>query len=121
MKRRVYNYIRSRAFRNYLFSFVGIFIIILSILSIPAMRYMADNMKKENIRITKSKLYSIAEDMENQMESMRTIALEVATRQEFRFDYMKTRIYKEVELLNRLEGYNQVVDICEYYFIPYDG
>lgn len=120
-KRGIFSYIRSRAFRNYLFSFVGIFLIVLSLLSIMAMRYAADNMKKENIRIMESKLFTIAEDLDMQAESMRKIALEVASRQEFRPDYLKSGKYKEVELLERLKGYNQMVNICEYYFIKYRG
>ena len=121
MKKEIFNYIRSRAFRNYLFSYVGIFAIILSLLSIGAMRYVAGNMKEENIRVMESKLYTVAEDMEIQTEAMWRLAVEVASRQEFRIDYLETGKYKEIELLERLVEYKQLVDICEYYFVKFNS
>ena len=121
MKKEIFNYIRSRAFRNYLFSYVGIFAIISSLLSIGAMRYVAGNMKEENIRVMESKLYTIAEDMEIQTEAMWRLVVEVASRQEFRMDYLETGKYKEIELLERLADYRQLVDISEYYFVKFDS
>jgi len=121
MNKKIFNYIRSRAFRNYLFSYVGILAIILSLLSIVAMRYVAGNMKEENIRVMESKLYTIAEDMEIQTETMWRLAVEVASRREFRVDYLESGKYKEIELLERLVDYKQIVDICDYYFVKFDS
>jgi len=121
MNKEIFNYIRSRAFRNYLFSYVGILAIILSLLSIVAMRYVAGNMKEENIRVMESKLYTIAEDMEIQTETMWRLAVEVASRREFRVDYLESGKYKEIELLERLVDYKQIVDICDYYFVKFDS
>ena len=121
MNKGKFNYIRSRAFRNYLFSYVGILAIILSLLSIVAMRYVANNMKEENIRVMESKLYTIAEDMEIQTETMWRLAVEVASRREFRVDYLESGKYKEIELLERLMDYKQIVDICDYYFVKFDS
>ena len=55
------------------------------------------------------------------MDDYKIFSVEVASRQEFRIDYLQTGKYKEIELLERLADYKQLVDICEYYFVKYDS
>lgn len=119
MKDNNFRYFRSRAFRNYLFSFVGIFFIVLSLLCIVAMRYAAANMERESIRLAESKLHTIAEDMESQTKVMREMAAEVARLQVFSREYLEAGKYREIELLDRLVVYKQNINICEYYFLKF--
>lgn len=121
MKKERFKHLRSKAFRNYLFSYVGVFFITLNMLSTVAIRHFVANMRAEEIRVMESKLYTIAEDMEIQMEAMRGMAIEIASLEDFRLDYFQSSKYNEIEMLNRLKKYGWISDICEYYFIKYSA
>ena len=120
MKKEKLKYLCSKTFRNYLFSYIGIFFMTLSLLTIVAVWHITENTKAEGIRLAESKLYTIVEDMEIQMKAMRGMVVDIATRQEFHLDYFCSNKYLEKEMVNRLADYVQVSDICEYYFLKYD-
>lgn len=119
MKKRSY-YLRSKAFRTYLCSYIGITFIMIGLLGVVAARHIVENARAEELRIVENRLYTIAEDMENQIEGMRQTALQIAHLPIFRSDYFQTNKYYEIELLERLEPYKQNSEICEQYFIKYN-
>lgn len=111
----------SRVFRSYIISYIGVVLIALSLLSIFAAWQVANRMRKEEIRMTGSKLYTIAEDFENQMESMRDTALKLASIKEAEQVYLLQSKYHEIELLERLRKYGTSSDISNYFFLKYKG
>ena len=115
------SHIHSKVFRNFLSSYLWIILCMFSMVSIAAMKYIANNMRKEEIRIAESKLYTIVEDLEIQMEAMRRMTIDIASQQEFCLDFFSTDKYKEIELLDRLDNYRQVSEICDDYFIKYEA
>lgn len=119
MKRSRLQYFSSRTFRSFVFSYIGMLILSLSLLSIVAIWHMAENVKIEEKRITENKLYTIAEDMEVQMSVFREMVLDVALKEEVRLDYFSVDKYKEIEMLGQLRNYRLSSDVCEYYFIKY--
>ena len=119
MKRSRLQYFSSRTFRSFVFSYIGMLILSLSLLSIVAIWHMAENVKIEEKRITENKLYTIAEEMEVQMSVFREMVLDVALKEEFRLDYFSVDKYQEIEMLGQLRNYRLSSDVCEYYFIKY--
>ena len=112
---------RSGTFRGYLVSLVGIALVALSLVWLMAVMHIVRNMQAEEIRVMESKLYTIAEDMENQMNTMRGMVIEVAMLQEFRLDHIKENKYHEIEAMERLKDYRNVSDISEGYFLKYQA
>ena len=70
--------LQSKTFRRYLFSYMSIVLIALSVLSVLELQRVAENMKQEEIRVTEAKLKLIVEDLENQIEEVRTVVIEIA-------------------------------------------
>lgn len=48
---------RSRTFRSYIISYIGVVLIALALLSIMAARQIAVRMREEGIRVTQSNIY----------------------------------------------------------------
>lgn len=115
-----FKFMRIKTFRRYLISYFCIVLILLSALSMIMLHHISLNMQEEEIRIAESKLNIILNDMEKQMDSMRRMAVEIATLQEFRLDILEVDKYKEIQLLEQLERYKQKVGISDDYFIKYD-
>lgn len=114
-------HLRSGIFRALLVSLVGISLAALSLMWLMAVRHIADNMKAEEVRLMESKLYTVAEDMDNQMDMIRGMVMEVASLQEFRLDYIQDSKYQELEVVKQLKNYNRVTDLSEYYFLKYQA
>ena len=86
---------KKHLFYSYIVSYVGIVVLALSLLSSMAMWGMAESMKEEELRVMKNRLYTAVNDLEEQIETMRIITLNVASRSEFRKDTLrKTNISK---------------------------
>lgn len=119
MKKSEVHPIRSKMFRNFLLSYVSVFFVTLNILAIMVVVHIVRNLYSEEIRVTESKLYTIAEDLEMQMEAMRETALEIASRQEFQPAYFKSHKYREIEMLEQLESYKQNQKVSDVFFVKY--
>lgn len=119
MKKRILKYLCSRTFKAFFLSYVGILLIAFGVLSMFGVWHIVENVRDENLRITKNKLYTIVEDMELQIESMQEIAVEIATFPEFRLNYLNESKYYEIEMLERLSNYRQLFGIYEGYFLKY--
>ncbi len=111
----------SRTLQNYLVSYAGIVLMALALLSIAVAWLTANRMKAEEARLTESRLYTIAEDMESQIISMRQITLEIASMEEFSPEYFEENKYREVELLSLLEKFVYRSLLSDYFFIKYEG
>ncbi len=111
--------IRSGTLRDYIFSYVGILLLTLSILSCFWLWHLAKNLEEEELRITRSKLYTIGEDVEAQTTIMRRTALEIESMQKFRFQSFQGSKYLEIELLDHLKDYRRDGDIGSTYFLSY--
>lgn len=111
--------IRSKTFRNFLFSYIGIFFLTLGIMSMLAMWHIVSNIKMESSRLSKNKLYTVVVDLETQMNAMREMAVKIASLRDFRLDYFQKHKYFEIEMLDRLDDYRGVTDISEFYFLKY--
>ena len=109
----------SRAFRKYFFSYAALFIFILMLMFSAVMWQTVENMKAEEFRLTENKLYTVAEDMEYQMESLQLMAIDIASRENFRLNYFQADKYREIELLELLKDYKKSTDICNSYFLYY--
>lgn len=120
MKEKRICYFRSKVFRNFLYSYIGVFLLTLSLLSYIGVNHIVENLKLENERITRNKLYTIGEDLKNQLENMRSVAVETACLPTFHLEYFKTNKYHEIELLDALKVYKHSSDICEQYFLKYN-
>lgn len=110
---------RSRTFRGYIISYIGVVLIALALLSIMAARQIAVRMREEGIRVTQSKLYTVVEDLEGQFSSMRTTALEIASAKDFSPAYFMENKYREIELLERLKKYRSNGAIAEFFFLKF--
>jgi len=111
--------LQSKTFRRYLFSYMSIVLIALSVLSVLELQRVAENMKQEEIRVTEAKLKLIVEDLENQIEEVRTVVIEIAGSQIFRSDYFCVEKYREILLLEQLHRYRRNSDIGSEYFMSY--
>ena len=112
-------HLHSKLFRGYLRTIIGVIVITLSIMGIVTTRRIAKNMKEEGIRITENRLLTIAEDLENQLETIREMVVEVSSHQEFRLDFIQKNKYYELEALKKLKNYSQVSGIDDFFFIKY--
>lgn len=110
---------RTKTFRNFLFSYIGIFLLTLGIMSMLTMWHIIGNIKMESLRLSKNKLYTVTVDFETQMNAMREMAVKIASLRDFRLDYFQKHKYLEIEMLDRLDDYRGVTDISEFYFLKY--
>lgn len=106
-------------FYSYIVSYVGIVVLALSLLSSMAMWGMAESMKEEELRVMKNRLYTAVNDLEEQIETMRIITLNVASRSEFRKDTFEKNKYLEIEMLQNLKHYTWTTAICDFFFLKY--
>lgn len=117
MKKRNKKYL----FYNYVISYIGVVVIALSLVSSLEMWSAAERMREEENRIIQNRMYVVANDFEEQMATMRTIVLNVASRAEFRQDRFQKSKYLEFEMLNDLKQYNWMTDISDLFFLKYQG
>lgn len=110
---------RSRTFRSYIISYVGVVLTALALLSIMDARQIAVRMREEGFRVTQSKLYTIVADLESQFASMRITAVEIASMEEFAPYYFTENKYREIELLDRLKRYRSGGSVSEYFFLKF--
>lgn len=108
-------------FYSYMVSYVGVIVIAFSLMTCLFMWSMVENIKKEEIRILQSRLYSFANDLEEQIDTMRYTALSLASRSEFRHDRFSQNKYLEYEMLNDLKHYNGMTNISDFFFLKYQG
>lgn len=119
MKKR--RYLQSKVFRRYLISYLSVVLIMLSVLGVIEMRRVAISMRKEEIRLTESKLNIVVEDLENQVEAMRKMVIEIANSPIFRSDYFGLSKYHEIQLLDQLHRYHRNSEIGSEYFMSYES
>ena len=110
---------RKHLFYSYIISYVGIVLIALSLLCSLAMWSVAENMKEEELRIIRNRMYTVVNDIEEQIETMRIITLNVASRAEFRKDTFQKNKYLEIEMLENLQHYNWTTAVCDFFFLKY--
>lgn len=112
---------RSRTLRSYIISYTSVVLIALAMLSIMAAWQLAVRMRNESIRVTEARMYTIIEDLDSQLADIRSMAVELASREEFSLDYFQENKYREVELLAQLKKYYSNNSISDYYFLKYQG
>ncbi len=110
---------RSNIFRSYLLSMTGIFIITLGLISMFSAWKIVGNLQAEERRVVENKLYSVADDLQNQIKVLSDTAITISMRPEFREVYFGESKSKEIDMLERLEAYQSVSELPEYYFIKY--
>ena len=110
---------RSRTLRSYIISYTSVVLIALAMLSIMAAWQLAVRMRNESIRVTEARMYTIIEDLDSQLADIRSMAVELASREEFSLDYFQENKYREVELLAQLKKYYSNNSISDYYFLKY--
>jgi len=119
MKKEWGYYWKSKTFRNYLVSFVGIFLLLLGIVGIWIVGKLNRNMRAEEERLIRSKLYTVVQDMEKQSELMHEVATEIASFPKYQFKNLKKSKYQEIDMLESLKQYDNVCQICDFLFIRY--
>ena len=80
--------LRSKVYKGFLVSTFGLVLLALNLIMILSFRHVAENMREEEIRVLRNKLYTVAEDMDNQMGAMTNIVMKIVSRKEFRPDYI---------------------------------
>lgn len=120
MKKELMRYWRSKAFLGYLFSLIGIFLLTLGVLGVISVGKFNQNMRSEESRRARNRLYTVAQDMENQLEAMRETVVEIATLPRYRFENFQDNKYQELEMLESLKRYHPVCNISELFFIKYE-
>lgn len=111
--------LHSKVYKGFLVSTFGLVLLALNLMMIMYFRHVAANMREEEIRVLKNKLYTVAEDMDNQMDSMINIVMKIVSRKEFRPDYIGAEKYHAIEAVEQLKGYSDFSDISREYFIKY--
>ncbi len=111
--------LRSKVYKGFLVSTFGLVLLALNLIMILSFRHVAENMREEEIRVLRNKLYTVAEDMDNQMGAMTNIVMKIVSRKEFRPDYILEERYHAVEAVEQLKGYSDFSDISREYFIKY--
>ncbi|MCI9231116.1 MAG: hypothetical protein HFH96_08420 [Lachnospiraceae bacterium] len=111
--------LRSKVYKGFLVSTFGLVLLALNLIMILSFRHVAENMREEEIRVLRNKLYTVAEDMDNQMGAMTNIVMKIVFRKEFRPDYILEERYHAVEAVEQLKGYSDFSDISREYFIKY--
>ena len=106
-------------FYSYMVSYIGVIVIAFSLMTCLFIWGMVDNIKKEEIRVFQSRLYSFSNDLEEQIDTMRYIALNLAAQTEFRHDSFSRNKYLEYEMLNDLKRYNGRTNISDFFFLKY--
>jgi len=119
MKKRSIKFLNSTALRTLAVSCIGCFFGLFCFLNIMDIWRTAELLKKERLNMTKNKLYTVIEDLDAQMESMRTITLEIANKREFSRKFWGEGKYNEMQMLGYLGKYQQVFSIYEGYFLRY--
>lgn len=103
--------LRSKVYKGFLVSTFGLVLLALNLIMILSFRHVAENMREEEIRVLRNKLYTVAEDMDNQMGAMTNIVMKIVSRKEFRPDYILEERYHAVEAVEQLKGYSDFSDI----------
>lgn len=114
-------FLRSKILYSYFISYIGIALMALAVLSILVAWQVSDNLQKENLRVTKDKMYVAAEDIQKQVDSMRSITYQAASMQEFRSTYFKQDKYKESEMVDQLTKFRFASILSDYFFAKYQN
>ena len=108
----------SKTFKELFFSLLGIAFMAFGLVGLVVIRHVADNMKQEQVRISQNKIYTILEDLENQDEVLRDMAVKFASYPEFRINEGDNK-YKEIQILDTLQYYNFASGIADQLFLKY--
>ena len=108
----------SKTFKELFFSLLGIAFMAFGLVGLVVIRHVADNMKQEQVRISQNKIYTILEDLENQDEILRDMAVKFASYPEFRINEGDNK-YKEIQMLDTLQYYNFASGIADQLFLKY--
>ena len=119
MKKKKTKFFNSSALRTLTISCAGCFLGLFCFLNLMDIWKTTELLKEERFRMTQNKLYTILEDFEVQMDSMREITLEVANKKEFCRNNWDEGKYSEIEMVESLKKYQQVFGIYEGYFLKY--
>lgn len=121
MKKLSFYRFRSRIFKGFLISVSGLVFLTLILVMVLSVRHISSNMRAEEVRILENKLYTVAEDMNDQISNMSRIVMKIAFQDIFSLDYIKANKYHEKEVADIFQGYNSFSDIAGEYFIMYEG
>lgn len=109
----------ASAFWRYFVSHVVILFLTLNFICLVAVNHIAENVRLEEYRRAEGKLYTIAEDLDSQINSFRRIAFEISSSQVYNINYFQQHKYDEIEMLNQLSQYKATLFISDFYFIKY--
>lgn len=112
---------RSRILYGYVISYISVALIALAFLSILLAWQISENMRAENLRVTRDKLYMAAEDMQTQVETMCSMAYQIASIPDFRSINFEKNKYNEAEMVERLTQFRSFSVLSNYFFLKYQG
>lgn len=106
-------------FVSYAISFMSI--VLLSCLLVGALLFWFSvrDLRTSAIKDSENRLHAAVEDFERQLDSMRSIALNLSQTEQFRPSYFRRNKYYETELLNYFKQYRQALVISQDYFLVY--
>lgn len=119
MKKGLFRYFKLSMFRGLFTSMLGVVLLTCGIMGIVMLDYSMKRMRQEENKLLESKLYSIAVDFENQMNTMQEIQADLSSRQEFRWDQVSANKINELLALQQLQNYDRVSDIWNLFFVKY--
>lgn len=120
MKKRKRLWLHSRMFNGFLVSSIGLVLLAMYLVLTMSFRHIENNMHAEEIRILENKMRTIAEDMDNQMDSMRKMVVKIVSEKKFSWEYIRLHKYHEIEMLKELKSYSNFSAVFQNYFIKYD-
>ena len=119
MKKNLFRHFKFSLFRGLFLSMLGVLLLTCGIMSIVMLNHTMNRMKLEEYKLLKSKLYTVMTDLENQIGFMKELTAEITYRHAFKWDYIQSSKYCEMEAISQLQDYTRLNDIWERCFVKY--
>lgn len=121
MKKMTYRCTRSRIFYGFLISSVALIFLSLNLTAILFFKHISENAQDEEKRALENRLYTFAEDMNNQLENMSRIVLKIALDEKFSLNYINDNKYYQIEIAELMMDYRNISNISKEYFVMFES
>lgn len=121
MKRRGsgYRINKTKIFRRMLIPVLGLIFLTIFFCMVILISSVSNNLRKEERRLLTDKMYTIAEDLNNQLDDMRNIVRQIAADERFRLERIQSDKYYEIEAAEQLQKFRDYHSIFDEYFVKY--
>ena len=102
-----------------LFAIVGIVLLTMGALGIVALNKFNQEIKEEERSILEDKLYTIAQDLEIQIDTLQETSMLISLLDELNFEDFRQNKYREMLMMDSISRYKPVCNICDFFFLKY--